>query len=195
VHRPRDVTELEPILRRGIPTTRPLRTICDLGAVDGRALGPALHHFLAEGTLSVDAARRALARHRGRGRSGAVALDRALADLAHLAKPPDSELEIAMARLFRRHGLPPFEFHARIAGWEVDFLIVGTCVVIETDGWTTHGVQRDQFERDRAKDADLQAAGYVVQRFTWQQVTRDQSWVAQRIRALVRQWAPAVITG
>ena len=38
-----------------------------------------------------------------------------------------------MARLLADHGLPPATFHVRLAGFEVDFLVDGTPVVLE---WT-----------------------------------------------------------
>jgi very-short-patch-repair endonuclease len=44
-------------------------------------------------------------------------------------------------------------------------------VIVETDGYAIHG-HRAAFEADRARDAALQAAGYVVLRFTHRQITR-----------------------
>ena len=58
-------------------------------------------------------------------------------------------------------------------------------VVLECDGWDTHGRDRRQFERDRARDATLIAAGWVVLRFTWIQITRRPAWVASIIRRTV----------
>ena len=48
---------------------------------------------------------------------------------------------------------------------EVDFFFPAHRLVVETDGWRDHGT-RIAFERDRAKDAALVAAGYIVLRFT-----------------------------
>ena len=44
--------------------------------------------------------------------------------------------------------------------------------MVETDGCQAHG-HRLAFEDDRARDADLQARGYAVLRFTWRQVLYD----------------------
>jgi very-short-patch-repair endonuclease len=52
--------------------------------------------------------------------------------------------------------------------------------VVELDGWQTHG-HRFAFERDRARDTDLVARGYVVLRFTWRQITDDPVRVIIRI--------------
>jgi very-short-patch-repair endonuclease len=77
------------------------------------------------------------------------------------------------------------EFHATVAGYEVDFLVVGAKVVVECDGWQWHGLDRDQFEFDRARDAQLLAAGYVTVRVTWRQLRAEPARVAQRIRCAV----------
>ena len=50
----------------------------------------------------------------------------------------------------------------------------------------------DRFERDRRRDAELVAAGYVVIRFTYVMLTRQPQWVATQIRSAVRRWAPAL---
>ncbi len=194
VHRPTDVREIEPVLEQGIPTTHPLRTLCDLGAVDAAAVPIALRHLIVRGAVRYDDVRSALQRHRGKGRAGATALEAALDAYALGSKSPDSELEIRMAELFHQHALPPFEFHAVVEGWEVDFLVIGSKVIVETDGWTTHGLVKEQFERDRAKDADLRSAGYIVQRFSRDQVVHRPEWVATRIRSTLHQWAPHLFT-
>ncbi len=91
-----------------------------------------------------------------------------------------------------RHGLPAATFHPIVAGYEVDFRVDDTPVVIETDGWSTHGLDREQFERDREKDAVLRSLGYVVCRFTWRQVVTRPSWTAALRETLLR-WAPHVL--
>jgi hypothetical protein len=58
---------------------------------------------------------------------------------------------------------------------EVDFCWPAHHLIVETDGWDTHG-NRAAFEADRARDAALQAAGYNVLRFTW----RTEDEVIQR---------------
>ena len=67
----------------------------------------------------------------------------ALDDRTIDAKPADSVLEAAFARLVARFDLPPYEFHPMIEGWEVDFRIVGTNLLVECDGWATHGLGRN----------------------------------------------------
>jgi very-short-patch-repair endonuclease len=61
-------------------------------------------------------------------------------------------------------------------------------VVVECDGWSSHGLDREQFERDRRKDADLHAAGFVVCRYSWRQITREPRWVAANLRTVLATW-------
>jgi very-short-patch-repair endonuclease len=190
LHRPRDDADLRPVRREGLVVTNPLRCLLDLGAVAPAAVPSTLEAFLIRGLVSVPAAEATLDRHRRRGRHGVGALAEALEDLALGDKPPDSVLEPAVAALFERHQLRDWTFHARVAGHEVDFVFADARLAIEVDGWASHGT-RQQFELDRQRDADLAAVGWTVMRFTWLQVTRRATWVADRVRAALAARAPA----
>jgi hypothetical protein len=107
--------------------------------------------------------------------------------------PADSDLEVLMGDILATFGLPAAEFHAHIGGYEVDFWIVGSNVVIECDGWSSHGLDRDQFEFDRVRDADLLAQGFITVRATWQQMVRGPRAVARRIETTLAQWSPEVL--
>jgi very-short-patch-repair endonuclease len=193
VHRPRDRYDLRPVLRQKVPTTNPMRMLVDLGAVDEADVYPTLIHVLASRLASPQAIHRALLRHSKKGRHGVVALRTAFEQWLGEDLPPDSELEAMMLRLVRDHALPPVQFHASAAGFEVDFLVVGTNVVIECDGWGTHGLDRDQFEFDRIRNPAILAAGYHIIHVTWQQLTNDPAGTAERIRKVLAMWAPGVL--
>jgi very-short-patch-repair endonuclease len=63
--------------------------------------------------------------------------------------------------------------------------------VIEVDGYGAHG-HWAAFQRDRARDNKLVAAGFVVLRFTWHQLTqRPMQVVAEVVRTLARLEAQA----
>jgi very-short-patch-repair endonuclease len=190
-HRPRDLLDLKPVLRAGIRTTNVLRMLCDLGAVDAGAVAGAVGHVVTAGLASPVALRRAIERHARRGRHGVPAFRNALDDWVIDGKPVDSLLEPAMQRLLARHGLPPAEFHAVIGGYEVDFWIPGTPVVLECDGWEHHGRDRRQFEADRVRDAELVGIGYITVRFTYRQLTRRPGPIATQIRRILARWAPS----
>ncbi|MET0144590.1 MAG: type IV toxin-antitoxin system AbiEi family antitoxin domain-containing protein [Ilumatobacteraceae bacterium] len=193
VHRPRDLRDLTPSRRAHIATTNILRTLCDLGAVDEGAVPGAVGHVVTTGLASPDALQAAIRRHSRRGRPGVPALRDALDEWVIDDKPVDSVLEPAMRRLLATHALPPADFHPTIGGYEVDFLVRDSTIVLECDGWSTHGLDQRTFELDRHRDADLSALGYVVLRFTYRDITRRQRRVAERIRTNVARWAPHLL--
>jgi very-short-patch-repair endonuclease len=195
VHRPTNLADLRPFRRAGIPTTNPLRVLVDLGAVTPRRVADFLAHVMVEGWVSRRAAEAALIRHARPGRHGVAALRAALEDWPLGDKPPDSVLEPEMRRLLRRHGLPEFDFHPTVLGWEVDFAHMESMVIAEVDGWEHHGRDREQFERDRRRDASLQAAGWVVFRFTWLQVKRRPAMVASSLHGALERRGSLLGTG
>ncbi len=189
----RDLLDLAPSRRDGIPTTNILRTLCDLGALDAAAVPGAVGHVVTTGLASPAALIKAIKRHGRRGRPGVPALRDALDDWVLDGKPVDSVLEPAMRRLLEAHHLPRAEFHPRIGGYEVDFRVVDSPLVLECDGWATHGREKRQFERDRTRDAELAALGFVVLRFTYRAIVSRPAEEAERIRRNVARWAPHLL--
>lgn len=194
VHRPRDMRQLRPVWRHGIPTTDPLRTLVDLGAVDASGVDAALLRFVVDGYVTPTAVRAALVRHSQHGRHGVVALREALDRWSLDDKPADSDLESLMGEILTTFRLPAAEFHAHIGGYEVDFWITDSNVVVECDGWAAHGADHEQFEFDRVRDADLLAQGFITLRVTWRQMVRSPRAVARRIETTLAQWSPNVLT-
>jgi very-short-patch-repair endonuclease len=96
------------------------------------------------------------------------------------AEPTRSALEDALLPALRAADLPMPLVNTIVLGHEVDFLWPDHKLVVETDGWATHGHRR-AFESDRARDARLLAAGYRVLRFTWRQVIDQTLLVTVRI--------------
>jgi very-short-patch-repair endonuclease len=189
IHRPRDLLDLNPVLRSKIPTCCILRLLCDLGAADRGAVAPVLGHFVAIGAVSITALDRAIRAHSRQGRHGIVALREALGEWVIDGKPADSVLEPAMRRLLRAHRIGPVEFHAMCAGYEVDFRLSGTPIVLECDGWAYHARTRAQFQRTTTRDGDLIAAGYVPVHFTYREIMRQPRRVVGRITGALRQFA------
>lgn len=189
VHRPTDLLRLAPHRIDGIACTNILRTLVDLGAVASEQVHGAVGHALTNDLVTLDAIEAALGSHAQRGRSGITALRRAIDDWSLDAKPADSVLEPAFKRLVNRYGLPQVDFHPRVGGREVDFTVIGTPIVIECDGWRYHGKDREQFERDRANDAEFASRGWIVLRFTYRKITSRPADVADHIRRSIDQWA------
>ena len=189
IHATRDLKHLRPQRRHGIACTNILRALVDLGAVDPEGVGDAVGHALATKLADLRALEATVADHAGKGRRGVVALRNAIDAWSIDAKPADSTLEAAMARLIRRYRLPPVRFHPVIEGWEVDFHVLGSPVILECDGWVFHGLDRTTFERDRIRDAELTAAGWIIVRFTYRSITSTPGRTARRIQNAVARWS------
>jgi very-short-patch-repair endonuclease len=189
IHRPSDLERLTPQRRSNIACTNVLRTLLDLGAVDRAAVPDAVGHAIAHHHVTLPTLETVVVQHAVQGRAGIVALRDAVDEWAIDRKPTDSLLETTMQRLITRYRLPAVEFHPTICGHEVDFRVVGTPVILECDGWAYHGAQRATFERDRERDADLIAAGWIVVRFTYRAITARPKATADRIAAAVARWS------
>jgi very-short-patch-repair endonuclease len=188
IHRPRDLERLTPQRRAGIACTNVLRAVLDLGAVDPSAVSDAVGHAITNRLATLSALESVVIQHSEHGRTGIVALREAVAEWSIDGKPTDSLLEQTMHRLIGRYHLAPVEFHPVICGHEVDFRVLGTPVILECDGWAHHGLERSNFERDRRRDADLLAAGWIVLRFTYRAITTRPKDTADRIAATVAHW-------
>ena len=161
IHRSRTLAPECTAFIAGVRTTTPARTLADLRPGISRELHDR-------------ATRRALD-------LGLISRDPAISDSA-LTR---SELERVFLRLLRRHRLPQPVVNARVGRHEVDFLWRKRRVVVETDGFEHHG-SREAFERDRARDAELQSRGYRVLRVTHRQLRDSRGDVARVLRELLR---------
>lgn len=105
------------------------------------------------------------------------------ADVAHVVPDPAptrSEFERAFRSLLHRAGLPQPLVNHYVAAHECDFVWLRERVIVETDGWGSHG-NREAFEDDRDRDADLAALGWVVVRVTWRTLVTEPILVAARL--------------
>lgn len=189
IHRPTDHRQLQPQRRERIRCTNPLRTLCDLGAERPALVGPAVGAALSAQLVDLDALTSTSLMHSRQGRPGTRWLRSAIDEWAIDHRPADSVLEVVFNDLVHRHRLPPVAFHEQISGWEVDFRFAGTAVLVECDGWSSHGLDRHQFELDRRKDSDLGNAGWQVLRFTYRAIVNNPSDTAFRIRRSLERWS------
>jgi very-short-patch-repair endonuclease len=158
VHRSRTITPGDIVVRDGIPTTKPARTLADLKSIFARE----------QWESAIDRAR---------------FLHLPIGDVGE-GDPARSRLERAFLGLCRRHRLPLPEVNAKVGRFTVDFLWRGQGLIVETDGYAHHS-NRASFERDRARDAELKLMGYDVVRFTYRQVLEEPERVARTLRALI----------
>jgi very-short-patch-repair endonuclease len=147
----------------GLPVTTLLRTLVDLApSLDPGELERACAEALVRGLVTADELQAARI----------IDPDR--------AAPTRSRLERRFLALVREAGLPRPLVNSTIGPYEMDFAWSDERVLVEVDGWTTHG-HRFAFETDRARDVDLVAQGWVVLRFTWRQVFDQPFLVATRV--------------
>jgi predicted transcriptional regulator of viral defense system len=171
----------------GIPCTTLPRTLLDLGEVlDHRGLERAIAQAEVLRLFDLRAVEEVLTR--ANGRRGASVLRAVLADLQEPALT-DTELEERFLMLCRAASLPRPEINAwldidELPAVRADFLWRAERLVIETDGWETHGT-RQAFERDRRRDERLKLAGYELLRFTWRRISADPSGVMRTVTALL----------
>jgi hypothetical protein len=166
LHRTRSLDAQDTTHHEGIPITSLSRTLLDLASTARpseleRALAQAERLQLYDHRAITDLITRA------NGHRGTQVLAQAT---SRKPKWTRNEWEAEFLDLIREAGLPEHEtndaFHAPDHGHcEPDYHWPEHHVIVETDGFETHGT-RAAFHADRAKDAALTAAGYRVLRFT-----------------------------
>src|SRR4051794_37019475 len=174
---PRDLT-----IREGIPVTSLARTFIDIAETESaQTLRRAWDEAERLQLLDVVAVRRLC--DRSPGRRGLAPLRALLADTRE-APHTKRELEAAFFDFCRAHRLPLPACNILVEGYEVDAFWPGHRLIVELDSWEFHRGRR-AFERDRERDAVLQAAGYRVIRITWRKLTQEPEEVASLIRRLM----------
>jgi very-short-patch-repair endonuclease len=170
-------------VRNGIPVTSVARTLLDLAEVlPPRRLKYAFEQ--AERLELLDLWALHALRDRSPGRHGL----KAIADLISEAdEPPDvrSKLERRFVDFCRERNLPLPAFNVSLEGATVDALWKAQRVIVELDSYSFHR-SRTAFESDRARDADMQLAGYRVLRVTFRRLEREPAAVADQLRSLLR---------
>jgi very-short-patch-repair endonuclease len=170
-----------------IPVTSVARTLVDLAGVVGKqALAAALNEAERADVLDVGAIERVLERTRGRRGRGHANLRAVLREHRDLGPTlTRSELERAFLDLLEASDLPRPRTNVRRLGHEVDMCWPAARLIVELDGWQYHRT-RAQFESDRARDAELEAAGWRVIRVTARQLKTRRATLVRNLRALLR---------
>jgi very-short-patch-repair endonuclease len=109
------------------------------------------------------------AKRRARGHHGLRPLAQALAAYHPKIAKLESRLELRFFDLVLAARLPEPEVQVKLLGRRADFYWPHARLVVETDGDETHGIH-GQRAIDRARDARLRAAGFVVLRFSYADV-------------------------
>jgi very-short-patch-repair endonuclease len=182
VHRSRSLAPEDTKIHRGIPVTSPARTLLDLAEVaSARELERAFDEALTQRLTTRPALVALVERSQGHRGTGKL---RALVNRGEEPALTRSEAEERFLAILREAGLPTPEVNTYVARHLVDFLWRECSLVVEVDGYRFHS-SRSAFERDRVRDAELDAAGFRVIRVTWRQLVQEPMAVVARIaRAL-----------
>ncbi len=178
-----EVTEVD-----GIPTTAPARTLFDLASVLGlTALERAIDQAEIRRLFGLLSLEDLLDRHPGA--RGSRALKAILAAKRIGVDVARSELEERFLAFLDKHKLsrPRVNMLVETPGGghlEVDCAWPDQRLVVELDGHATHGTARG-YERDRARDRALAAAGWRVVRITWRQLHEEPIPLAVDLRSLL----------
>jgi very-short-patch-repair endonuclease len=171
----------EKTVAHGIPVTGVSRTILDLASVlPQHQLERAMHQVEVQRLTDDLSIPELLARYPRR--HGVRALKEIL-DAG--AAPTREELESRFLGFVRRAGLPRPATNVLVLGFECDCVWHGSRAVVELDGRTFHDTTA-AFERDRARDRALLAAGWRVIRVTWRQLHKESNALAADLRKILR---------
>lgn len=189
-HHSLTLTAKDVVIHQGLPVTVPARALLDF-AEDrpAREVERALDEALAQRLVSLTKIHDQLERS-GAGRKGAAILGELIAS-RRPSSITRSEAEERLHHMLRQAGIPSPQCNVPLHGFVVDFLWPNARLVVEIDGYQWHST-RSAWQRDRRKDAVLQANGYLVIRLSWEDITQEPLAVIARIvRALSERLAAA----
>lgn len=168
--------------RGGLPVTTVARTLFDFAEFVGfKRLESAWEEADRLNLLQLSAVERVC--ERGYGRRALRPIRRLLAK-TRAPTITRSPLEDQFAAFCHERHLPPPVFNTMVLGFEIDALWPRQQLAVELDSWEFHR-HRAAFERDRARDTALLAAGYRVLRVTDRRLKSDAVALASELRQLL----------
>jgi very-short-patch-repair endonuclease len=166
---------------RRLPTTTVSQALLDFSAT---APVDSVVGVLAEADYRRVLNHRELTAIYGRGRPGSATLKQALGQHTPELARTKSKLERAFHALCRRGHIPAYEVNYRLCGITVDAFWPDLGVVVELDGVQGHATPA-QIRRDHRRDLTLRAAGYVVVRYSYDQVMYEADAVLADLRTVL----------
>lgn len=184
VHNVRNLRDEDRARFDGVPITSVPRTILDYAevaarqkvrlAIEAGERMDLLDHAELETLINVSP-----------GRHGINVIRGLLAEMRGPAPWTLSELERRFLALIRDAGLPEPQANVLVGGELVDFYWPGPKLVVEIDGYRFHK-SREQFEKDRRRDAKLQLLGIRVVRLTQRRLELEPEEVIRELLELLR---------
>ena len=183
-HRPRSLDPRDTTTRLRIPTTTPTRTVWDLATTlpplqTRRAFEQAekLHLLIRPRLAQLLAA--------SPSRKGAGTIRELLADRPLPLAETRSWLEELLLRICGDHGLPVPAVNVPLLGYEVDFLWPAARFVVEADG--SDHLDPGRRDQDNERDIALGRAGYLVRRYSYRAMGREESVATEVLEILAER--------
>lgn len=185
-HRSRDLVPEDITWIDAIPTTCPVRTIGDAGAIlPDHEVQRILDHAVATGLVTAQDLWRFRRRVGRQGRNGVGPLHRALEALPADDVGAESGPELALLRLCVGRGLrrPVVQLPVIAGGrrYRLDLAYPAARIALEYDGREAHA-GRTRFTDDRRRQNDLVLEGWTVLRFSWDDLRHRPSQIVHQIR-------------
>jgi very-short-patch-repair endonuclease len=180
-----------------IPVTSPTRTLIDLASlVSSHRLQHALDSALRKQLTTTDLLQARIDALSQRGRRGIGTLQRFVRE-AMSSPTPDSWLERTFISLLRHAGFgQPIRQFTVDVGWRnpihIDFAYPDLLIGIETDGYEPHSA-RPQWQEDRRRDAALALRGWLILRFSRDDIVNRPDYVLATLRAALHQRRAALL--
>lgn len=186
VHQITDLTADETTWILGLSVTDPTRTILDLAAVLPPALlASALDQMVRMKLTTYEKVADRLEFHARQGKRGFKKLRGILRSRLGTNFVSDSTLETRLLKILEDYNLPLPNTQYR-PNWlrhvngRVDMAYVEEEVAIEGDSQRYHGTP-EAFQIDRMRDNLAQIAGWILLRFTWEDITKRPEYVANTV--------------
>lgn len=179
VHRSRQLARVDLETRTGIPVTTVTRSIIDLAAVaETDVVERVMEAALRARRTSLGLLSSRMAALGERGRPGIAAV-RALLDSRGTVAATESEMESRFVQLLRQAGLPQGIRQYRVRDGtgpvaRVDMAFPAQQVLVELDGWKTHGTPEALAgDLRRQNRIALALPGWVLLRFSWDDIVNQ----------------------
>lgn len=174
----------------GLPVTTPARTILDLAAVlPPNLLASSVDQAVRLKLTTYEASANLLESIARRGKPGVTKLRTILKPRLGGTFVSESTLESRLFQVLVEGGLPQPKTQyrprwLRKVNGRVDLAYTAERVIVEGDGQRWHGTP-DAFQHDRTRDNLAQISGWIILRFTWDDLTKRPEYVVTTVdRAL-----------
>ena len=179
IHRVRYLDRVDTATKSNLRLTSPARALIEFAA---QATSSELEHSFGEARAKrlIDDHRLEQALLRAPANHTGAAIVRQLLYTEPTTTYTRSKAERLVRRLLKAAGLAEASVNVPLLGHTADLLWAEHKLILEVDGYATHG-NRLSFEADRRRDQVHIAAGYTVIRVTWHQLVNEPYAVIARI--------------